>query len=283
MPIRWNLEYFMCCRLIEQKNTISHYAYQKERLDLNLTDLEWECLGQLVELLKPLEELTRLFCCSPISVQYPYAVMTEKQIEKNFLNIDVNIAKDILVKGLRERFGHLNRNRENAIAQFLDPRFKERYATSTEAIKRDVFEALQGLIPNVSYLENEVEIDEVPQKRHKDTLLEAFEDSLAHDIPVSQSATQDELMQEITGYCAKPREKLATVPTDYWKEASKQFPILAKGARRYLSATATSVASEGLFSTARDVYNYKRMSLRPRKAEMIIFLQRNLSLYNYKY
>ncbi|KAI1696203.1 zinc finger BED domain-containing protein 4 [Ditylenchus destructor] len=86
-----------------------------------------------------------------------------------------------------------------------------------------------------------------------------------------------------SGKREKPREKVKTDPLEYWKNATYNFPNLAKGARRYLSATATSVASEGLFSTARDVFTYKRMSLRPRKAEMIIFLQRNLPLYNYKY
>ncbi|KAI1695796.1 zinc finger BED domain-containing protein 1 [Ditylenchus destructor] len=282
MPIRWNSAYFMCHRLIEQKTTVSQYAYQKERYDLNLTDTEWKCLSELVELLKPLEELTRLFCCSPISVQYPYAVMTEKELERNFASADINIAKEIFVKGLRDRFGHLNRNRELAIAQFLDPRFKDRYSTSTEEIKREVFVALQGMLTSTE-ADDEDQIVEIPQKRAKGGLLDSFEDSLASQLPMTKTASQEELQQEITSYCAQAREKVKNDPLEYWKNATYNFPILAKAARRYLSATATSVASEGLFSTARDVFSYKRMSLRPRKAEMIIFLQRNLPLYNYKY
>ncbi|KAI1703072.1 zinc finger BED domain-containing protein 1 [Ditylenchus destructor] len=288
MPIRWNSAYFMCRRLIEQKATVSQYAYRKERVDLNLTDLEWITLRELVELLEPLEELTRLFCCSPISVQHPYAVMTERELNKNFTSADINIAKEILVKGLRERFGHLNRIRflisQNicCISIFLVSMQSRRYSTSTDEIKREVFVALQGMLSS-NEAEEEIEIAEVPEKRAKGGLLDSFEDSLASQLPVTKTASQEELQHEITAYCAQPREKVKTDPLEYWKNATYNFPYLAKGARRYLSATATSVASEGLFSTARDVFCYKRMRIRPRKAEMIIFLQRNLPLYNYNY
>ena len=41
--------------------------------------------------------------------------------------------------------------------------------------------------------------------------------------------------------------------------------------QRFLSAQATIVASEQLFFTAHDVYNYCRCSLFPKNAEMLIF------------
>jgi hypothetical protein len=72
-------------------------------------------------------------------------------------------------------------------------------------------------------------------------------------------------------------------PLEYWKEKDKIFPLLAKEAKIYLTAPASSVASEQLFSTARDIYDYRSFHLRPRKAEMLIFLNRTLPTIHYKY
>ena len=49
--------------------------------------------------------------------------------------------------------------------------------------------------------------------------------------------------------CADPRSD----PLDVWRKLAGEFPILAGLARRYLSAPATSVASEQTFKVARDV------------------------------
>ena len=48
----------------------------------------------------------------------------------------------------------------------------------------------------------------------------------------------------------------------------KNYP-LAKSARRYLTSPATSLASESLISGARDVYDYKRSSLSPKKCRNV--------------
>ena len=99
----------------------------------------------------------------------------------------------------------------------------------------------------------------------------------------TSSQSQPDLRKEIMEYLIRSREPMKSNPLDFWKKNSKVFPLLSKAARRYLSPPATSVASEGLFSTARDDYSYRRMRIRPRKAEMVIFLNRNLPLFNYKY
>jgi hypothetical protein len=54
-------------------------------------------------------------------------------------------------------------------------------------------------------------------------------------------------------------------------------------ASRVLSTPATSVASEQLFSSARDIYDYLRSSLLPKNAVMLIFLHATLPTINYQY
>ena len=57
-----------------------------------------------------------------------------------------------------------------------------------------------------------------------------------------------------------------------WNENHHLFPILSHVARRFLSAPATSVASECLFS----IYTHRRSALKPERAEMLTANKRKL-------
>uniref|UniRef100_A0A915CQ58 HAT C-terminal dimerisation domain-containing protein n=1 Tax=Ditylenchus dipsaci TaxID=166011 RepID=A0A915CQ58_9BILA len=70
-------------------------------------------------------------------------------------------------------------------------------------------------------------------------------------------------------------------PLQYCKDNEKSSAILAKIAQRYLSPLATSQLSEQLFSVAIYIYDYRRSNLKPKKAEMLIFLNKNLSLLSF--
>ena len=64
----------------------------------------------------------------------------------------------------------------------------------------------------------------------------------------------------------------------WWKDNTSRFPLLAKLARKYLSAPPTSVPSERLFSSAGHIYTEKRNRLSPDKAEQLLFITGNLEL-----
>ena len=65
-------------------------------------------------------------------------------------------------------------------------------------------------------------------------------------------------------------------PLGYWRDKKEHFPALAKVARKYLSAPCTSTDSERLFSAASNVLDAKRNRLKCDKAEMLLFIKKNL-------
>ena len=86
-------------------------------------------------------------------------------------------------------------------------------------------------------------------------------------------------LQELDTFLAEPLIKFGRESCySWWASNHCRFPSLAKIARQYLSAPATSVASERLFSGAGDVYDEKRSRLTPENAEMLLFIKNNFDL-----
>ena len=70
-------------------------------------------------------------------------------------------------------------------------------------------------------------------------------------------------------------------PLTYWKEKKPLWPCLVDLACKYFSIPPSSVASEHLFSSAADVLPPERNRMLPEKAEMFLFLKKNLSVVGY--
>jgi len=65
-------------------------------------------------------------------------------------------------------------------------------------------------------------------------------------------------------------------PFQYWANNHARFPLLAV---KFLSTPSTSVESERLFSTASNIVDEKRNRLTAERAEMLIFLKKNLPMF----
>ena len=61
----------------------------------------------------------------------------------------------------------------------------------------------------------------------------------------------------------------------WWRDRHKDYPVLARLARKYLGVPATSVPCERTFSTAGNIVMKKRCSLNPYQVRVLCFLHAN--------
>ena len=71
-------------------------------------------------------------------------------------------------------------------------------------------------------------------------------------------------------------------PRQFYRELSKQFPILSEIAKRVFCITASSVPSESLFSKAGYVVSKTRNCLAPEDGEQAVMLRDNMDLFGEK-
>ncbi|CAN0524116.1 unnamed protein product, partial [Laminaria digitata] len=64
-------------------------------------------------------------------------------------------------------------------------------------------------------------------------------------------------------------------PLEMWRKREKEFPYLARLARRVLSIPATQAQSERMFSAAGLTVNKRRGSLDPENVEMLVLMRCN--------
>ncbi len=62
----------------------------------------------------------------------------------------------------------------------------------------------------------------------------------------------------------------------WWKANAREFPLLAKAARKYLCIQASSASSERVFSTAGATVTYKRTKLDTENVHMLVYCKENL-------
>jgi KRAB domain-containing zinc finger protein len=89
---------------------------------------------------------------------------------------------------------------------------------------------------------------------------------------------------EVTEYLKLKRLSIGDDPFLFWTgDYATKWSLLAKLARKYFSAPATSAESERLFSTAGQIITNLRSSLKDENVEKLLFLHHNIKIYDFNY
>ncbi|KAI8503755.1 hypothetical protein Bbelb_187260 [Branchiostoma belcheri] len=177
-------------------------------------------------------------------------------------------------------------------ATAMDPRFKgtvkeesvwarlcEKVTVQSASIKREQEPEQESDVQRVKdemkpIKPLKVEVKEEP-KAPKTLLEEIFNDDIEITSVQPPTPVAVRAHQELGKYRQMPNLPKAGDPCQFWKGKMEELPLLAKFARQYLIAQATSVASERVFSTAGDVVSAERACLDPENVNILIFLKKN--------
>ena len=294
-PTRWNTSYYMLERLTEQRQAICA-AEVECKINSELNNQQWQLAEKVVKVLKPFEEAT-----VAVSSEGSSAALTIPVVNSliHFLNntaddeddVGVRIMKRKMLLSFNTRFASMEANKLYALPTLLDPRFKARTFLSSAA----VVQARQCLIEEFLSFQSSLGCEEVSErddsvscKRHRSdtdpeeqsSLWSSFDAMMATgeeaDVALTQSLSSAEVTVE--NYLQEAIQPRESSPCTYWQEKKILYPLLAKLAMKYLSIPAASIASERLFSTTRHIISDQRNCLDPDRAEMLLFLNKNLHL-----
>ena len=196
--------------------------------------------------------------------------------------------KHQMMQSLKSRFAGIEDNKLLCSATLLDPRFKDKFFVNN-IIRASAKDMLEEELEADSAEESEVNSSASategrndstrtpsPKRQKRDSLLAVVSDILDNLSTRESSTTTSELDRYLQESLLDYKLGNSFV---WWGENKVRFPGLARMAQRYLSATATSVSSERLFSSAGSIYSDHRNRISAEQAENLLFIKSNYSLF----
>ena len=297
----------MVKRILEQEQAL-RVVLSSDRKTSHLipTWQDIDVLTSINEALSPISCLTDILsgeCYMTVSAIKPMIHLIESKLLKQ-RESDTQLTNDLrerIVQDLVARYENMERDQIVCeilkVSSFLDPRFKTKYAENLEddeheAEIREMKEKLSiecGVLASTSATTDVTEVSTVveldaaaavppPAKKRRLKNLGSFfkghQEMDSDDIPAI--SLEQRIHSEIDAYIGLPKLDLEDDPLLWWKAQTPSFPLLSNVVRKYLCLTATSAASERLFSTSGNIVTPLRTSLRPDKVNMLTFLAKNL-------
>lgn len=222
--------------------------------------------------------------------------------KENKCHFGLGTLKTTLREELENRFRKKDEEIENnphyALATILDPKFKVSFFGAENRPK--VLQLLQREAKLALKCKSEEQQNiEIHSLSHEDL----DDPGVSHEMKKCQSPSDFwECFSEISGQIKHPDDDLEKSIEDeiqlymskelinrnedsceWWNKNALLFPTLKKLALKYLSAPASSIYSERLFSEASQVCDRKRSSLSNENFEKLVFLNYNLPMINFQY
>ena len=193
----------------------------------------------------------------------------------------VKTTKTALLDAVNKRFDQIECDPMFCIATLLDARYKDRYFD--EDVKQRARAILHAHLLPAAGAEDETRDGEsahLQRKRQRPSgagpsLHDMFEEILEENGPERPSTSVSQQLDIFLAEAPIPRGETAL---GFCRNNHLRFPGLAQMARKYLCAPCTSTESERLFSSVSYILDEKSNRLCCDKAEMLIFVKKNMHL-----
>ncbi|XP_071567441.1 E3 SUMO-protein ligase ZBED1-like isoform X2 [Temnothorax nylanderi] len=285
---RWNSTFAMLFRFILLSKDVGSILLSLPDSPEMLTACELQLANEIVEVLQPLEELTRELCGERFvtaSKVIPLINCLKKKIENLRGSLKTQIALsllDRLEKSISMRFGQIENNSIMAASTILDPRFKKlhfnqpmAYSQAINRIARWMRELDRENQTNETNVSNNV-VDETNMEISDKTDVWSFHDDYLKTTSVNTMRRyqneNDEMPTDLEHYLDQPMIDRKENPIRYWINFASVYPTLSVIAKKYLAIVVPSVPSERLFSRAGNILTDSRNRLSPDHLQHLLFL-----------
>ena len=292
VPTRFNSLCILFSRLLEVKVAVQRVCINRAALfeGTVLSSDQWEQIAELLTVLTPVKELCDALETSAtpsLSFLIPLTSQLIHVLTEQYGKLSIPSCRTVCekVRGcVYQRMTDALCDSTYQIAMMLDPRVRTKDIMNYNkelAVKalRDAFIDFPSTLAKfrgaqaVSLRHGENQTDEVvvesAPKRAKLTLQLNEE-----------NAPAAETQSELDLYLREGGIPLHGCPLLWWRERKDRYPVLFEMARVYLAVPASSAPSERVFSAAKLVLNDKRKQLLEGRLARLIFMKRNMVLYN---
>ena len=277
---RWNSSYYMLQNLLEQKRALGAYAADYE-LPATFTVNQW---GLIENMLSLLQTFWRAHQRNQLVLHIDRQCHSFCDGFKRFLgkavasDHGVKTAKSTLMEAVMRRFSEIEKEPLYTLATIIDPR-DSLYSEELKAWVRGQLWDLLDVGPQTGS-DHGSEADETGEPAEGEvprpgSLLSIFAEIMEEKTP-QQAPGDSAVRSQMDLYLSEPPISRSAQPLVYWKSNKDCFPALATVARVYLSAPCTGVESERLFSAASNIINEPRNRLSSEKAEILLFIKKNM-------
>ncbi|XP_066544980.1 E3 SUMO-protein ligase ZBED1 [Amia ocellicauda] len=285
-PTGWGTKEKMIASVLEQAKAISHVLsgdrYARSLIptwqDIEVLESCQKALHSLLEFTDALsgEEYVSISYLKPVVHLLATSVLAEDAEDTDL----TSSIKTKVLAYLNDKYsGPYTQELLDAVS-FMDPRFFS--ADNIPAIKTRLKTEMQESARCTYNQEKRSRTETIQKPQSAQTSGEKAKKSLGSLFKTSVASSalpvqlEDVVEAELNSYLLTPVIDGEDDPLAWWKVHKINFPKLCKIARKYLCVPATSSPSEHLFSTGGNIVTCTRLSLKPAKVDMLVFLAKNL-------
>uniref|UniRef100_UPI0035902B98 E3 SUMO-protein ligase ZBED1-like n=1 Tax=Myxine glutinosa TaxID=7769 RepID=UPI0035902B98 len=270
-------------RMEEQAEAVIMTLCLLGKNNMCLTTDEINIMRETITILRPFEKITTEMSAD-LHVSISRVIFNIRTLRENVMkmsgeSISSNSGKRLLEelnKKMTKRFLHYESNFPLAAATLLDPRLKkipfvdDEQASTQQArlvseMKSNATAEASGGSTSSAAGTTEEEDDDVWSWFSKKAKA-----SESHRTQFTEATVETDSYMKVKLIGMKEN------PLAWWKEHAAGYPLLAKQAKKYLCAPATSVPAERLYSKAGELISEKRNRLKDKHVNMYLFVNKNL-------
>ncbi|XP_071652992.1 E3 SUMO-protein ligase ZBED1-like isoform X2 [Temnothorax longispinosus] len=277
---RWNSTFAMLFRFISLSKDVGSILLSLPDSPEMLTACELQLAIEIVEVLQPLEKLTRELCGERFvtaSKVIPLINCLKNKIEKLRGSLKTQTALallDRLEKSITTRFGQIESNSIMATTTILDPRFKKLHFNQPVACSRAINRIARWMreLDQTNVLNDAIDETNIEISDKTDDLWSFHYDLLKTKSVNRYQDENDEMPTNLKHYLDQPMIDHKENPIRYWINFASVYPTLTVIAKKFLAIVGTSVPSERLFSRAGNILTDSRNRLSPDHLQHLLFL-----------